>query len=47
MNLRYALQQLRKAPGITREQAHQDVLHIADVFQQNYPDTYSPSVLPI
>ncbi len=34
----------RLKPGVTREQAQQDVQHIADVFQQIHPDTYSPSV---
>ena len=34
----------RLKPGVTREQAQQDVLHIADIFQQNHPDTYSPTV---
>ena len=31
----------RLRPGVTREQAQQDVQHIADVFQQAHPDTYA------
>jgi len=31
----------RLKPGVTREQAQQDVQHIADVFQQAHPDSYS------
>lgn len=34
----------RLKPGVTREQAQQDVAHIADVFQQTHPDSYSPVV---
>src|ERR1035438_849680 len=31
----------RLKPGVTRERAQQDVQHIADVFQQAHPDSYS------
>jgi putative ABC transport system permease protein len=31
----------RIKPGVTREQSQQDVQHIADVFQQAHPDSYS------
>jgi predicted permease len=34
----------RLKPGVTREQAQQDVQHIADVFQQSHPDSYSANV---
>ncbi len=34
----------RLKPGVTREQAQQDVEHVANVFQQTHPGTYSPSV---
>ena len=34
----------RLKPGVTREQAQQDVQHIADVFQQAHPDSYSATV---
>ena len=31
----------RLKPGVTRERAQQDVQHIADIFQQAHPDSYS------
>ncbi len=34
----------RLKPGVTRQQAQQDVTHIADAFQQSHPDSYSANV---
>jgi len=34
----------RLKPGVARRQAQQDAQHIADVFQQAHPDTYSANV---
>jgi putative ABC transport system permease protein len=34
----------RLKPGVTHEQAQQDIRHVADVFQQAHPDSYSANV---
>jgi predicted permease len=34
----------RLKPGVSREQAQQDVQHIANVFQQAHPDSYSGTI---
>jgi putative ABC transport system permease protein len=34
----------RLKPGVSREQAQQDVQHIADVFQQAHPESYSANM---
>ncbi len=34
----------RLKPGVSREQALQDVQHVADVFQQAHPDSYSTNM---